>query len=496
MSIKRQSAWNMAPQLVTAVTGFLSMPLFLRFLGDENYAVWNYAIIYAGVFGFADAGLGVAVGRFVGIALGRNDREAVRAYWGTGNAILLPFLVLAALTLVGTGFWLAPKWYNVHPDHVSVLRACVAATGFGLLFSYYSQYWNVLAQAHLDFRFIGTVQTATALLRVVPGLLLAYALKNPFMVAAWYAVISLVELVIFVQHGRNIYQLGLEISAASSSRMREMSSYFGKNLIGLVVGSTFGQIDRQILGKVAPSTDFAHYTVAGNLSMRLQGLSNAVMGPVFFNTARSSGGQQHASTATIYDEMFNFVLSWYLLAATWMAVWHPVFSHLWLVHTMGAERGEVVAAQVGPLLVPLVAACGFSAVANISAAQLASLNRIGTAVWFSIAAGSLAIGAVWLGWRWYGVLGAAYGLLFSRLAFVAQDLFTIRLIKSKGWLGWNAWKQVALQSLVALLFSGCYFLLPRDSIWLLVPAVFHGGFVAVWLLRQQLFKMMGHCSNI
>lgn len=481
----------MAPQLVTAVTGFLSMPLFLRFLGDENYAVWNYAIIYAGVFGFADAGLGVAVGRFVGIALGRNDREAVRAYWGTGNAILIPFLVLAALTLVGTGFWFAPKWYNVTPDHVELLRACVAATGAGILFSYYSQYWNVLAQAHLDFRFIGTVQTTTALLRVIPGLALACAFKNPFLVAAWYALISLVELIIFVQHGRNIYRLGLEFSAASRARMREMSGYFGKNLISLVAGSTFGQIDRQILGKVAPAADFAHYTVAGNLAMRLQGLSMAVMGPVFFNTARTTGGQQHSSTAAIYDEMFNFVLSWYLLAATWMAVWHPVFAHFWLVHTMGPERGGIGAAQVGPLLVPLVMACGFTAVANVSGAQLASLNRVGTSVIFTTGAGFVAIAGVWLGWRWYGIIGAAYGFLFSRLVFVAQDLFMIQLLKAKGWFGLRVWKQIVLQGLVALVFAASYLAFSRNSAWLLVPATLHAGLMVAWLLRRQLLKILG-----
>ena len=51
----------MAPLMVTAVTGFISTPLFVRFLGTENYAIWGYAMAFAAVFGFADLGLGVAV---------------------------------------------------------------------------------------------------------------------------------------------------------------------------------------------------------------------------------------------------------------------------------------------------------------------------------------------------------------------------------------------------------------------------------------------------
>lgn len=485
----------MAPQLITAVTAFLSLPLFVRFLGNDNYAIWNYALLYAGLFGFADAGLGVAVGRFVGIALGQNDREAVRGYWGTGNVILIPFLVAAAIILVITGFYFAPRWYNVPPDRVNLLRACIAATGGGILFNYYSQYWNILAQAHLDFKFIGKVQMITNLLKVIPALVLAGLTQNPFMVTAWYALVALLELIIFVRHGWKIYHLGMEFSAASRSRFREMSGYFSKNLIGLVAGSFLGQIDRQVLGKFAPSSDFTHYTMAGNLSLRLQGLSNAVMGPVFFNTARVADDQRRISAALIYDEMFNFVFSWYLLATTWVVVWHPVFVHLWLVHTMGVAKGTTAAAQVGPLLVPLVAACGFTAITNVSVAQLGSLNRIGTSVLFTMAAGLVTAAGVWLGWRWHSILGAAYGFLFSRLVFIAQDLFTIHIIKAKGWLGTRVWKQVAFQGLAALLFAGISLLLPGDSPWLLVPALLHGSLVAGWLLRRQVFNAFGLVST-
>ncbi len=62
------------------------MPLFLRFLGNDMYALWGYIITFTGMFGFADLGLGVAVGRHVSVALGKNDLDAVCAATGAPAA--------------------------------------------------------------------------------------------------------------------------------------------------------------------------------------------------------------------------------------------------------------------------------------------------------------------------------------------------------------------------------------------------------------------------
>src|SRR5476649_2926562 len=85
MSIKRQTVWSLLPLLVTGAIGFFTMPLFLRFLGDEMCALWMYIGTVSGMFGFADMGLGVVVGRYIAVALGKSDAAAVRGYWGTGN---------------------------------------------------------------------------------------------------------------------------------------------------------------------------------------------------------------------------------------------------------------------------------------------------------------------------------------------------------------------------------------------------------------------------
>ena len=493
MSIKRQTLWNMAPMMVTAVTGFISSPLFLRFLGPENYAIWGYAMAFAGMFGFADLGLGVAVGRYVSMALGQGDHPSVRAYWGTGNAIILPTLILIAGALAGFGCWLGPKWYHV-ASHITLFRSCVVATAFELLFSYYSQYWLILSQAHLDFKFVGSLRAIMALVRLVPALGFVYVTHSPLIMVFWFAFAALIELLLFAWHGHKIYQLGFEFSAASLARVREMFGFLSKNLVVMITGSFFNNIDRNVLGRIPSAADFSYYTMAANPATKLQSLSNSVMGPVFYNSSRVASEARHASAAAVYNETFRFVFGWYLLAAVWMTTWHPVFAHFWLVHTMGAEKGAAAVSIVGPLLVPLVLAACFGAVVNISGAQLAALNRMGVTIYFSAAAGMLAIAVVWGGWHLAGVQGAAWGFLSSRVAFLAQDIYTAHLIQARGWLDWHTLAALGGQALLAAAFALCYFIWPVDSSWLLLPAGIHAAFMAVWLLRRPLQKVLARST--
>ncbi len=481
------------PLLVTAAVGFISMPLCLRYLGDEMFAVWSYVSILGGMFGFADMGLGVAVGRYIGVALGRNDPAAVRGYWGTGNLVMLPFLALVMVAFIGLGVWLGPKWFHVSAQNVAMLRACFVVGGFGLVLNYYATYWLILSQAHLDFKFVSLLRTGTNLAQTVPAILLAYFTGNPLLLIAWGVFVSSLQLGIFIWHARRKYQIGLHLRAASRARAREMSAYVGKNFIGLIAGALFGGIDRVILGKLAAPAVFNPYTVAANMASRLQSLSVAVMGPVYYNTSRvaetGERGQREAA-AKIYNDTFAFVFDWYLLAALWLGLWHPVLLRLWLSHTLGAELWPGMAAQVGPLLVPLVTACCINSLANISGVQLGSLNRLGSTIGFTVAGGLLAVAGVWCGWHYDGVVGAAYGFLFSRIAFIAQDLFAIRLLHAGGWLDSRTWRQMAGQGLVTALFALAYLLFHADSYWLLIFATLHGGVVAAWLLRQPLRKFL------
>ena len=258
MSIKRQTLWNLAPQLVTALVAMFSMPLFVRYLGIEKYALFYYVTTVSGMFGFADLGLGTVVGRNISMSLSRNDLAAVRRYWGTGNLIVLPVLGVVTVAFVGLVIWIGPKWFTqLSPAHVGLFRACIVANGFGLFFSYYGTFWLAISQAYLDFKFIGLIRAVITPLQIIPSVLLAWWTANPFWVLAWSSAVGFVQLLILIWHARRHHNLGMCLGEARLACAREMSGFTAKMFVNLVEGAVFSTIDRHLLA--GQFVDLRHY---------------------------------------------------------------------------------------------------------------------------------------------------------------------------------------------------------------------------------------------
>lgn len=468
----------MAPLLVVTVFNLVSVPLFYRYLGADLYALLFYVATFSGSFGFADLGLGVAVGRYVGVELGRGDLEAARSYWATGNVVAIPLLLAVALLFGVLGFVFGPRWFNVDSENVTMLQWAFVAAGAGLFFSYYGQFWNILAQVNLDFRFISVLRVIATILQIGGGILLAALTRNTVVIIAWGSLLAGVQLIALIWHARRRYHFGIHWSLARLARLREMASFTAKTFLTLLVNNVLGGIDRLALGRLATPLEFANYTVCINAGQRVSGLSASIMGPIFGSSSRAIGAGAKREVASIYEESFDLMYGWLVFVAVWSIVWRHSLLTLWL----GAGLGSALE----PLLPPIIAAYCITAMANISGAQLGPLNRVGAGLIIHVFAGGLVVLFVYLGWHWAGLIGVAYGFLISRIAYIAQDLFVIWLIQARGWLKLTRWLHLGLQ----LLLGGSFALLQRyfqlSLAIQLVLAFVHGIAVSAWLLRKDI----------
>ena len=472
----------MAPLLVISAVNIFSVRLFYRFLGPEMYAIWFYVNTLNGSFGFTDLGLGTAVGRYIGIALGAKDRAALEQYWGTSN--LLSLLVVSVMTaiFIVLGVVFGPKWFQVPTAHVTMLRWAFVAGGFGLWLGYYSNFWLVLSQAHFDFKFIGMWRSILSVAQVATTLYLAWLTRNPVILIWMGAFFSLIQLIIFVWHAVRKYQLGLNLRHFSIARTKELFGISNKVFGGLLVNSFGGSIDRLVLGRLAPPAAFAHYNISYNFGARIATLSASIMGPVFHQTSRALGKGDREQLRAIFNESFDWTFGFYALGGIWTIFWHPIFLRLWL--------GNDLAQAVAPAFVPIVVAFCLSSTAAISGAQLVPLNRAGVELVFVIIRTVLLGLFAALGWYWGGLAGVAWGVLASRSTAVAQDLYAIQLIGGGcGWLAWHTWRNLLFQIAVGGAIFAASRLLPPGSLWLILPAALHGGLMLAWLLRHQLRKL-------
>lgn len=417
-TLRTQTLWSMLPIVVTSVVSVISVPLYFRVLGDQMYAMWFYVGTLTGAFGFMDLGMGVSVGRYMGVAMGANDEEAVRQYWATGHAIVLPMVAFFACVFVVLGALFGPEWFKVAGSDATTLRWAMLWGGVGLFFSYYGQMWFVLSASKLDFRFLSMIRSTLAMVSTMGTIVVALIFKNVAALIAYSALLGLIQLLILLHRGNSRYALPVRFRDYRKARLLEMLPYTLKTFAQLISGSVLGSADRVMLGRFAPAADFAGYNVALNIGSRIQSLSQAAMGPIFCNTSRGVGGDATRGAEGIYREAFQLLFPWYGLVVVWVGVWHTPLIEFWLHKN---------ASLVDSAFPWIVAGCCLSALSNISGAQLGPLNRLGTGLIFSLLSSGLSALLVIFGWHVAGLFGASAGFFLSRIPLVFQDAFVRNL---------------------------------------------------------------------
>ncbi|MGH8023940.1 MAG: oligosaccharide flippase family protein, partial [Limisphaerales bacterium] len=289
MGIKRQFFWSMTPLLVISAVNIISVRLFYQFLGPEMYAIWFYVIALNGAFGFTDLGVSAAMGRFLGMALGAQDRAALEQYWGTGNLLALVIISVMAAIVAAVGVLFGPDWFQVAPGRVHLLQWAFVAGGFGLWMGYYGNFWLVLSQAHFDFKFIGICRSVFNLAQVGVGLWLAWLTHNPLVLIAAGALFGFLQVLLFAWHAARHYRLGMGFGHFRKGRAREMFGISNKVFGTILMGSVGGSMDRLILGKLAPPAPFAHYNICNSFGSRIGNLGGSIMGPIIQQTSRALG---------------------------------------------------------------------------------------------------------------------------------------------------------------------------------------------------------------
>lgn len=413
MKLEQATAWSLLPILLLAILSVVTVPIYYHSFGPEMYALWFAVQTMTGSFGFMDLGMGVATGRFVGVAIGRGDFSAAREYWASGNVVNLVFLGAMAVAFGLVGSFGGARWFQaVHFDH-PVFLASVWASAAGLFVNYYSQGWQILLQAHLEFRWLSINRSLFSLLTGIGMAGLAWLFHNPFPSILFGVGIGILQLASLMWRAHHRHLMGPSVKYARWVRLREMFAYTGKTFLALISGSVLSSLDRWVLGRVAGATPFVSYNVASNLASRAQGLSVAVMGPIFHESSRGVGGEDIPRLADIYRRSFNLLAPIYILSTLWITFWQVPWLDLWL--------GPKLATEVSHVLPFLIWAATVSAISNISGAQLGPLNLVGTGTIIQSISWACSGLLVWVGWQLHGMEGSAAGLLAGRFVLFFQD---------------------------------------------------------------------------
>jgi O-antigen/teichoic acid export membrane protein len=393
-TLKTNFAINVIGSTIPLAVALVTVPIYVRHIGDARYGVLSIVWVLLGYFGFLD--LGLSRSAVNALARLRNAPQQARAQvLVTTMTINLGLGILGSLCLAIFGSYLLqhllsvpdalrPEIASSFPWIVSLLPlALVSGVGIGAL------------ESRENFLLVNLLQVSGGSLGQIVPVILAVLISPtlpvviPATVAARALTAAAILIVVYRAEGP------LSIRAFDITQARKLLSYGSWVSVSSVISPILTTLDQFVIGSVLNVAAVTYYAVPMNLVLRSQIFAAALSRTLF--PRMSSVGHQHA-LGLASRALFSLAYGYAAICAPAMVI-TPVFFRYWISADFSAA-----AAPVADLL---FLGAWINGLAFVSYELLQSQGRPDITGKLHAAEVLPFVGILWFLTSTYGIIGAA-----------------------------------------------------------------------------------------
>lgn len=151
----RGSALSILEQTVKIAAIFITTPLMVHQLGEEQYGLWIVALAIIAYLHLLDLGVSFSGTRFLGQAIGSGDPARYRETVHTLNYLFARIALAAVLTSLALAF-LVPLWLPADAVLIEV-RWLILALGLATSLRFVTRIYEVILKSHVRYDLIGLI---------------------------------------------------------------------------------------------------------------------------------------------------------------------------------------------------------------------------------------------------------------------------------------------------------------------------------------------------
>lgn len=341
MSVIRNAGYNLAGNLLPALLGLITVPIYLNLVGADRYGVLAIAWLLLGYFGLFDLGLGRATIYSIAALKGASDQERADLFWTAVFANVVMGIV-GGIVLWAVAHFFFDQIFKVDArlrpeilDSVPLLALAVPiATLTGVLS-------GALAgrERFLEVNIVSIL--STSLFQIFPILVaLAWGPNLSLLLAAAIAA-RVVAILVLGWYCRKFLTRGQKHRFVKG-HAKELFGYGGWVTLTGLFGPILVVLDRFAIGAVLGAKAVTIYTLPFQLAQRISMFPNALVVAVFPRMPTASP-EERMGLSEKSIQVLLAALSLPILGGIY--VLHP-FLDLWVGKEIGGQ-----AADVGALIV-------------------------------------------------------------------------------------------------------------------------------------------------
>ncbi|TBR21470.1 hypothetical protein EPO15_10135 [bacterium] len=467
--------WSLWGLVVLSALSFFLLPLMVRGLGLEGYALYALMGSFSGYLLLLTMGAGNATVKFVAELRGKGDGNAVRAaVLASLRLHTLPVLAGSAALFAARG-WLTASFLNVSPAAQADAAFLVAAASASGVFVALLQLAVCVNQGLQRFPAANALLVAQSTLVLGGSALLVWLGHGLRSLGVLYIAVHVALAVgALAWAWASLPDAAPEDGAADRATAASFRSYALQIFVTQLAWSATFQWDRLVLGSRLPLAELAYYTIPAMLLQKLFALPNAAMVSLFPMISEMEGQGEADALGRVYRLGGQLVLWLTVPGFLLLSLFAPQLLSLWLGGDF-SEKGVwplrlIAAGYFFNLLgsMPTTAATGRGRPAYTSAWQTAQaalclvgwvvfiprMGILGAALAFALAQALAALPYVWLVSRdLFGMTAAEYaGEVLARPLAAAAGLLAVLWPLRERATGWGS--LAALCALGTLAYCG------------------------------------------
>lgn len=278
MSMLKNTVANMAGQIIPLTFSILTVPLYLKYIGEERYGVLAVIWVLLGYFGVFDLGLGKATTQRMATIDSESERSEL--LW-TVLALTVFLGLLGGLVLLFSSDWILTHLFSLGGDSKREALASTAWLPVGLVLLLLNSAMRGALQARERFVEINSASVLGDSMAQVLPLAVAWAgyVTIDLLLPAVLAARLLTTVLMFSQCYKHVpLASSIKIKLA---HVKPLLTYGGWACTVTMIGPLMTVVERLVIASIAGAKGVTYFTVPFNLVSKLAILPNSYGGVLF-----------------------------------------------------------------------------------------------------------------------------------------------------------------------------------------------------------------------
>ncbi len=330
-SLFTNAFWNLLAVAITAIAGFILVPVIINAIGEENFGIYAIILMVGGFAQLQSLGLGEATLKYVSQYYSRNDIEGVNRVLGATLSVYI-FSGFIVSGIIATFAAYIIGWFKLSPENVQDAILALRIAGCSFLVSIFGAAFKTIPEAIQRYDVLSRYTIFIMVIRYSTMYIIAQNGGGIIGLAYLTLIGAIIDIFVYGYLAKVLIPNINRIPNFNKKGIHEVFGYGMYSFINDLIQRASLYIDQFILGLFFNAASIAYLTAPKDIITKAQGLTGAASQALFprFSSMEVGAEMQKlyiTSLWTLTVLSFAIFIPLAIVVPTFLSIWiSPEFS--------------------------------------------------------------------------------------------------------------------------------------------------------------------------